>query len=388
MRRLLGIPLVLAALVAGAATRVVPDQCGPFTDVSPAYCPYVLEMYDLGITAGTSPTTFSPDDPVTRGQAAVFVSKGVNQSLARSSPRAALGRWWTPRDGNGLARFPDGPDPRGLVSDGADVWVAHGNVLVRHSGSDGRATGTWTGLNSGTAVISAMGRIFVTGNANPGIVYMVDPAAPPGPATAVASNLGQQPLGLTFDGARLWTANAGHSVSIITPAATLPWPAVTVSLDDGPHYLLAALFDGQSVWVLDNLGTILRMNPDGTVGQQVAIGASAEGFAFDGENIWVTRANPDVEIPSELVVVRASTGEILRRLTGNGLTGPNGVAFDGERILVTDALNTDTQLVSMWRAADFAPLGSTTLPVKPGQVCSDGNAFWFTLPQWYELVRF
>ena len=97
---------------------------------------------------------------------------------------------------------------------------------------------------------------------------------------------------------------------------------------------------------------------------------------------------PTSEDPSELVVVRASTGEILKRLTGNGLSGPSGVAFDGERILVTDMNQIGTNLVSVWRAADFAPLGWMPLPTEPGQVCSDGSAFWFTLPGWYQLARF
>src|SRR5262249_16243435 len=92
----------LAALAAGGATRVALDQSGPFADVSPAMCPYVLEMYYLGITVGTSPTTYSPDNAVTRGQAAVFVSKGVNQAISRSSRRAALGQWWTSQGAQSL----------------------------------------------------------------------------------------------------------------------------------------------------------------------------------------------------------------------------------------------------------------------------------------------
>src|SRR4029453_5281907 len=192
----------------------------PFTDVSPAICPYVLEMYYLGITAGTSPTTYSPDATVTRGQAAVFVSKGVNQAIARSSRRAALGQWWTtstgsafPLDGAGLAPF-------GIASDGSDVWVASAGQVARLRGSDGRPLGVWTGVNGGAAVLSAMGRIFVTGNAMPGVLYMIDPTQSAGPATVVASNLGQHPLGLGFDGTRLWTANPGGSVSIITPSGS------------------------------------------------------------------------------------------------------------------------------------------------------------------------
>src|ERR1700730_15109566 len=89
-RAILALAIGLFALAAGGATRIVQDQCGPFTDGSSVFCPYVLEMYYLGITAGTSPTTFSPDSPMTRGQAAVFVSKGLDQALARSSRRAAL----------------------------------------------------------------------------------------------------------------------------------------------------------------------------------------------------------------------------------------------------------------------------------------------------------
>src|SRR5262249_20470779 len=91
---LLGL-LAVRAVLAGGAVRIVQDQCGPFTDVTPAFCPYILELYYLGVTAGTSATTFSPDDPLTRGQGAVFVAKGLNQALARSSRRAALGQWWT-----------------------------------------------------------------------------------------------------------------------------------------------------------------------------------------------------------------------------------------------------------------------------------------------------
>jgi len=88
--------LALVAFVvigAGAATGLVQDVCGPFTDVSPALCPYVLEMYYLGITAGTSPTTYSPEATVTRGQAAVL----SRRESTRRSPAPPDAR----RSGNG-----------------------------------------------------------------------------------------------------------------------------------------------------------------------------------------------------------------------------------------------------------------------------------------------
>jgi hypothetical protein len=39
-------------------------------------------MRQLGITAGTTPTTFSPGDPVTRGQMAVFIIRALMNTNA------------------------------------------------------------------------------------------------------------------------------------------------------------------------------------------------------------------------------------------------------------------------------------------------------------------
>jgi hypothetical protein len=147
MKRIgLSVVVSVAAIAAGAATGVVQHVCGPFTDVSPAFCPYVLEMYYLGITAGTSPTTFSPDNPVTRGQAAVFVSKGVNQAIARSLRRAALGQWWatgSPHWSEGIAVTPV-QFASSCASDGTDIWVSALDKVARVRGSDGRLLESWT----------------------------------------------------------------------------------------------------------------------------------------------------------------------------------------------------------------------------------------------------
>src|SRR5450432_2212873 len=95
MKKVVSFALLLCAALAAGATRGVLSSCAPFADVSATFCPFVLELYYLGIAAGTSATTFSPDQPVTRGQAAVFISKGIDTAIQRSSRRAALGQWWT-----------------------------------------------------------------------------------------------------------------------------------------------------------------------------------------------------------------------------------------------------------------------------------------------------
>jgi len=177
------VAVVLAAVLAGGAVRVVQDQCGPFTDVTPGFCPFVLELYYLGITAGTSATTFSPDDPLTRGQGAVFIAKGLNQSLARSSRRAALGQWWTTQTADTLQIIPIGV-PDFVQSDGTDVWISsnRNNSVTRVRSSDGRIVETWTGIGNAFALLPAMGRIFVSGYSTPGSVYAIDPATRPAPS--------------------------------------------------------------------------------------------------------------------------------------------------------------------------------------------------------------
>src|SRR5262245_57475546 len=210
-RRLALVPIALLSLLAGGAVTQLQDACGPFTDVSPNFCPYVLEMYYLGITAGTSPTTFSPDNPVTRGQAAVFVSKAVNQSIARSSRRAALQQWWTTTPhwdiGLGVIEGAYGS----VACDGADVWVNSPIGMKRVRGSDGRVLETWPEF--GGISVAAMGRIFATFG-TPGQIFMIDPAQPPGTPVAVADKLGGDPASIAFDGERLWTANRSGSVSV------------------------------------------------------------------------------------------------------------------------------------------------------------------------------
>ncbi len=381
----------LCAVLAGGATRIVQDQCGPFTDVTPAFCPYILELYYLGITAGTSATTFSPDDPLTRGQGAVFIAKGLNQSLARNSRRAALGQWWTTTPhwdlGLGVTSLDEGI--RQVVSDGADLWVIRSGTVYRVRASDGKLLETWTGAAGGYGLLAAMGRIFVAGTnggaiaqTTPGVLYMIDPGQPAGPVTTVATDIGNNPIDLAFDGSRIWVTNpvvpGGSSVAIVTPASSAPWPVTTVTT--GFSLPIGITFDGTSVWVADPaLGDLLRLDASGAVIQNVHTGTN-QFIAFDGANLWVP--NPD-----GVTVVRASDGTIAATLSGNGVSGGNAVAFDGQRVLVTSP-NADT--ISFWNAADLRPLGfvSTGTASLPYFACSDGLNFWISLAGTGQLARF
>jgi hypothetical protein len=76
--------IVMMVAFTGASTRLKADTgtCSgasttlPFADVisSPFFC-QIAEAYFSGLTNGTSGTTYSPTDPVTREQMAAFVTR-------------------------------------------------------------------------------------------------------------------------------------------------------------------------------------------------------------------------------------------------------------------------------------------------------------------------
>ena len=71
----------------------------PFTDLTANwYKPAILWAYQNNVVAGTSPTTFDPDQPVTREQIAVILTQYMFNVLK-------MNRTWTPAD---LSTFPDG----------------------------------------------------------------------------------------------------------------------------------------------------------------------------------------------------------------------------------------------------------------------------------------
>src|SRR5271169_1897045 len=107
-----------------SATSLAPVQaqqlCGgtsypfPYTDVSgvgAAFCPGIMEAYVTGISKGTTPTTFSPSETVTRVQMTTFLQRSLDQGLTRASRRAALNQWWAPQNTNSMQTINVGGAP-------------------------------------------------------------------------------------------------------------------------------------------------------------------------------------------------------------------------------------------------------------------------------------
>jgi streptogramin lyase len=358
----------------GAMTTV------PFTDVmgNIFFC-QIAEAFFSGLTNGTTPTTYSPNDFVPRDQMAAFTTRTQDSALRRGSRRAALAQWSTPTALPITGRTPVGNTPELLASDGADLWVADflSADVKRVRESDGTVLGTWTGATGAWGVLVARGRIYVTGAVAPGRLYLIDPSMTPGAVTTLTGALGADPGGITTDGTWIWTANSGGSVSRIDPDT-----AASTTFTVGFANPEGILFDGTSLWVTD-LGDfkLKKLDANGTVIQSVPVGNSPQFPVFDGSNLWV----PNQGVNS-VTVVRARDGQVLATLTGNGLNGPTQAAFDGQRILVT---NQNGNNVSLWKAADLTPIGSVSTGANTGPygACSDGINFWIVLDFTNQLAR-
>ena len=78
----------------GFAPAQAQELCGgvdcPFayTDVAgvgAAFCPGIIESYAPASSRGTTPTTFSPDETVSRVQMTTFLQRSLEQGLGRAS---------------------------------------------------------------------------------------------------------------------------------------------------------------------------------------------------------------------------------------------------------------------------------------------------------------
>jgi hypothetical protein len=252
--------VLLATSLTVLSDRIQADSgsCGgatitlPFTDVmgNPFFC-LIAEAYFSGLTVGTSATTYGPTQNVTREQMAAFITRTLDQSLRRGSQRAALDQYWTPTSADDIGLTTVGNRPQLVKSDGADLWVPNNgsNTVSRVRASDGKLLETWTGATAAISVLAAKGRIFVAGNTIPGSLYQIDPTQSVSPVTTLTTALGGAPRGIAFDGARIWTANEGASVSIVTLA-----PFGVNNVTAGFTLLFGIVFDGTNMWGNQHVG--------------------------------------------------------------------------------------------------------------------------------------
>jgi hypothetical protein len=371
------------ASATGVASAQAQELCGgadypfPYTDVSgvgAAFCPGIMEAYVTGVSKGTAPTTFSPNETVTRVQMTTFLQRSLDQGLRRNSLRASAEQWWLPSLDASQVVDMGGVAPVLCKPDRDSIWVAAGNTVVHVAASTGAVLGTWTGVTNAFGVLVGEGVVYVTGSTSPGVIYKIDPVS----GLISSANVNPFPRGIAFDGTNIWTANGDGSVSIYAVAAE---SLLTVTGFTLPYGLV---YDGSNIWVTDlGANNLYKLDGSGNIVQTVSTGAGPAFPVFDGANIWVPNAND-----STVTVVQASTGAIVATLTGGGLSNPATAAFDGERILVT---NQQSGTVTLYKAADLSFIGNVQLRAstdRPYGACSDGLNFWVTLNNNTVIVRF
>src|ERR1041384_7754618 len=391
--------LIATVLVFVGASRIMRAETGvcggqtttlPFADLPQSnifFCS-IAEAYFTGLTNGTSPPTYNPSDPVSREQMPAFITRTQDSALKRGSKRAALQHWWTP-GAAGVLRSTSITKPAAIASDGGDGWgISNGNTVKRVHASDGRVLQTWTSANGASSLVAASGRIFIsvfTGTSTPGKIYVINPDAAPGAVSVFENDIGVFPRHIAYDGLNLWTANtddiSSGSISRVN-VATL----VDSTFSAGFMFPQDILWDGSNLWVTDaGDNSVKRVDPsNGSVLESIPAGLSTNRLLFDGSNIWVTNFSSH-----SITIVRATgalRGTVLHTITGNGLSFPQQMAFDGERVLVGN----NNDVVCLFKAADFTPLGNlfTGTQSSPDSICCDGSNFWISRLNTNDIVRF
>jgi YVTN family beta-propeller protein len=380
--------------VLNSASSQAQEMCGgssypfPYTDVSgvgPAFCPGIMEAYVTGVSKGTSPSTFSPNENVSRVQMTTFLQRSLDQGLTRTSRRGALNQWWTRQYPTSAQTIAVGY-ANACAADGEDIWIGGVDVVVQMQANTGKVLGTWTGLDGYASVVVAADKVFASVYSFPaGILYQIDPTQSPGAATQVANTLGPGPVGIAFDGIFLWTANqaGGEAGSVSGIETQAPYTVFTATA--GFVSPTGILYDGSNIWVTDSGASKLFKLELGSIVQTVTVGKGPENPAFDGVNIWVPNSGDD-----SITVVQASTGTVVATITANAsnqLNLPSAASFDGERILVT---NQNGNSVTVFKAADLSFIAN--VPTGPGtnpwQACSDGINFFVPLLNTSGVLRF
>jgi hypothetical protein len=384
-RRLLSVVGFGIVTALGVASAQAQELCGgvdypfPYTDVASvgaAFCPGIMEAYVIGLTKGTTPTTFSPDETVTRVQMTTFLQRSLDQGVTRASRRTILKQLQTNTFSQSVHV---GASPIFCAADGASIWVAAYGTVVKVDASTGTVLGTWTGAANSWAPLWFAGRILVVGNGDPGALFAVDPSSPPGTA-AFLIGLPGGPSSIAYDGTNIWTANFSGSVSRVN----LDSISVT-SVSTGFSAPAGILYDGASIWVTDyGADKLFQLDPTGAIINTVPVGSGPQQPVFDGQNIWVPSSNDN-----SITVVQASTAKVVATITSNelnGLSGPEQASFDGERILVT---NTTGNSLTLFRAADLSVIANIPTPIDaPYGACSDGINFWITFSDDPFMLRF
>ena len=219
--------LALSVLVVSLLVPAVALASTVFDDVPDGkfYSESVHWAFDNGVTTGTSATTFSPDDPVTRGQNVTFMYRHQKQVIdpLLDDIRTDINTAQTTAAGAQTA------------ASAAQTTAAGAQTAA--SAAQTTAAGAQTTADANTAAASAA---QTTADTNAGeLAGLGERVDAPGQRVALLQwwqetiTVGDAPYGVAFDGTHIWTANStDDTVSKIV--ATTGAVAATINVGDAP----------------------------------------------------------------------------------------------------------------------------------------------------------
>ncbi len=330
-KKILVVPLLLAFVVAAGTASMALAACGPFSDVGSLICPFVLSLYYLGITAGTTSTTFSPSNNVTRGQMAIFMGALYNQVKHTENPyRVATGMNLQGENFNYGDQFQTANTsaPLGFATDGYYDYVANesNNKIDYYFNGIGHAyAGTITQTNDGGSMVCDGNYLFIANwNGSSISRYQIRSAAMTDPWVSGLSGF-LNDLQIAED-QLIATSTSGVNIVGINSGT------VTGSNTANGEMLGAAYVGDSTFWAANNLGSLFHFDFLGNVLGSVALDSVATPYqvAYDGQNIWVPLNDGSIDV---VATKGAQAGAIVDRVFLGGATSVGGVAFTGQWIV-------------------------------------------------------
>ena len=374
-KRILIVPVLIVFLVAAGAASIALANCGPFTDVGSLVCPFALDIYFLGVTAGTTSTTYSPNNSVTRGQMAIFMGALYNQiKRTENSYRFLTGQGSYPFSGSDrLATTANTNAPDGFATDGYYDYVANqGNnkidIFVRGAGYPASFASYTTAtpnnrlacdgfnlyatevygtnvksINLATGVVNdtlstvptgasdiIVGQDWLAVTTDSGVSFVPKGGGAP---TNVAIAGGA--AGVAYDGQNYWVSTwGGHLLNMDYCACNIYHD---VTLPTTPGYYLA--YDGQIVWVPESDGTIAVVATRGAqtasvvdvIPPALSCTTTIEGLAFTGVDMMVFEHGTSVGCSDGLVIRNVATHQFEQGTGtfGFGTTDMYTIGWDG-----------------------------------------------------------
>jgi YVTN family beta-propeller protein len=187
--------------------------------------------------------------------------------------------------------------------------------------------------------------------------------------TVLASaQVGIAPLGMTYDGTKIWvTGYTSSDITIVSAAG-----AVIRKIGTGGSMPEGIQYDGKYVWVANNAAGVNTVSKyDAASMQHLAdypVGQAPDGFAFDGTYLWVTNSYSDT-----VMKLDRNTGEVLRTYPTGSF--PLSIIYDGKSIWVGNGVAQGGSL-SRLRALGGVSLGSVTLGNGVRGLAFDGSYVW------------